>query len=91
MTDENYPKPWNIAFNGTIAFCVAANGKTVDWKTVCIELNRSDGPKDGFWPIGYIANDGRINFEPGREPKYFQRGKLVYINVGRPDATPESK
>jgi hypothetical protein len=48
------------------------------------------GPEEHypFLAIGFINNDGGITWEPGREPRPEQGGKLVYIAVSL-DATLE--
>lgn len=48
------PTPWRIAFNGTIAFAVAANGKTVPWEAVEEALRQVSDSRAAPSPDGLV-------------------------------------
>ena len=70
MTEiADYPKPWGIWFNGTLANVSAANGKSVPWEVVHAELNRSNGPKSE--PLVKAWNE---SVQRGLKHEFFQDG-----------------
>lgn len=43
-----HPKPWNIAFNGTVANPIDAKGRTMPWELMLSEANRPGGPDERY-------------------------------------------
>lgn len=59
---NDHPKPWNIAFNGTVANPIDANGRTMPWEMMLDAANRPAGPAGEvellFTEIGVYIDSG---------------------------------